>query len=272
MNKHNAFTLVEILITLIIVGALAGMMYLAFGGSDESAKRTACLGEMEKIKTQYSMNKFASGGDFKETIKDILGSKVDGDPNDDGAICYGMCPSGNEYSYDIRPGSTSVYIRCGKHGGELGPLVAGGGGGTPPTPSGNIIPGTDNNGRPGIPVNYTWPDEDARTNGVTVPVGKTFIYNDKYYITTADIIIGNWNKNQTPEDNTYGSLRLLNGNAVPDWSEVDTTQISVQNVNNLQQGDICYVNGTYYVLLVAGGSWIAPPTDGSDNWSKLTTP
>ncbi|MEG1602062.1 MAG: type II secretion system protein [Cloacibacillus sp.] len=60
-KKLQAFTLVELLIVLIIIGVLAGGLWLAFGGSDAKAQETACLGNRETIKTAWSMHKFANG-------------------------------------------------------------------------------------------------------------------------------------------------------------------------------------------------------------------
>ena len=44
-RAKKAFTLVELLIVIIIIGVIAGGLWLAMGPSDASAKKAACLGK-----------------------------------------------------------------------------------------------------------------------------------------------------------------------------------------------------------------------------------
>ena len=118
-SKKKAFTLIEVLIVLIIIAALAGLLYIAFGGSSESAKKAACEGEREKIKNAYAMQRYASGGNFQTAIKTVMDDVPQASADSLGsseAKYEGLCGDGGIYT--IQPASISLFISCDKHGGE----------------------------------------------------------------------------------------------------------------------------------------------------------
>ena len=112
--KRSGFTLIELMIVIIVIGVLAGMMYLSAGGADDSAKRAECLGEMEKIKTQYAMDEYGTDEDFKTRIAAVMGSvsqaTADGAASDTQAKYKGLCASGGEYT--IKPTDAGISISC----------------------------------------------------------------------------------------------------------------------------------------------------------------
>ena len=252
--KNRAFTLIEVLIVLIIIAALAGLLYIAFGGSSESAKKAACEGEREKIKNAYAMQRYASGGNFQTAIKtvmdDVPQASADSSPSNNGVLYVGLCKDGG--SYDIRPASTSVLIRCYIHGGDTLSVDVSSGGGAE---SVYKIPGT--HVAPTLALT-TYADyiknitSDYIINGndhVTINYGGA---NDAFYITSgySGIIKAGqseeyYNALFKNDLNTGGIIHLKYYSAdSPTWQSIKS-DTSILNVN---YGDIVsVVSGDNYI-------------------------
>lgn len=71
-QKNKAFTLVEILIVVIIIGILAGLMMLSAGSSTETAERTACRGDRRTIKSAYYVERAENRKTFKESLEKAM--------------------------------------------------------------------------------------------------------------------------------------------------------------------------------------------------------
>ena len=112
----KAFTLVELLITIVIISVLTALMYISFSGSDESAKRAACIGDRETMKEAFAINRFSDDSDFKNTmenvIKDYSKAHLDSVASDS-AVCSGICQDGGKYAITRTP-SGGLAILCSK--------------------------------------------------------------------------------------------------------------------------------------------------------------
>ncbi|MCD7876684.1 MAG: prepilin-type N-terminal cleavage/methylation domain-containing protein [Cloacibacillus porcorum] len=100
-EKCKAFTLVEILIVVIIIGILAGLMALIFGSSTETAERTACRGDRRTIKSAYYVERAESGKTFKDSLEEAMErfTKVKNlNVTGDTAVCTGVCHAGGIYT------------------------------------------------------------------------------------------------------------------------------------------------------------------------------
>lgn len=192
IRSNKAFTLVEVLIVLIIIGVLAGLVYLSAGGADDSAKRAACLSEREKIKSQYAMDQFGTTESFANRIKAVMDAVPQAKPSGDAYV--GLCASGGTYT--ITPGSASIKVACSIHGGEDGEGgEGGGGGGTGSTVVKDNIPSTT------IPPIYVWKTkedvnktiEDLEKQGklLSLKYGDTLLIGDTYYIINSSAPITN---------------------------------------------------------------------------------
>ena len=90
-RKRKAFTLVELLIVVLILGALAAIAVPRISQSATTAKINACKTNVDLINTQIEMYK-ADTGSWPDTIDDVIGNTdyfPDGEPN---------CPFGTSYS------------------------------------------------------------------------------------------------------------------------------------------------------------------------------
>lgn len=99
-EKNSAFTLVEVLITVIIIGILAGLMALSFGSSTETAERTACLGDRRTIKSAYYVERAEQGGSFGVALERAMRQFTKGNAltSDDVMATYdGICQAGGVY-------------------------------------------------------------------------------------------------------------------------------------------------------------------------------
>ncbi|MEG1799818.1 MAG: prepilin-type N-terminal cleavage/methylation domain-containing protein, partial [Synergistaceae bacterium] len=112
-NAHRGFTLAEVLMVIVIIGALAGFTYLTLGKSDEGVKSKACGGNREAIKMAYSMYLFDSGKKSTEyTLQNFIDDKYQGIVENNKTTC----PSDGTYSAESATFNTVV---CSKHKDEI---------------------------------------------------------------------------------------------------------------------------------------------------------
>ena len=92
MRVKKGFTLVELLVVVLILGALAAIAIPRISQSAESAKINACKTNVDLINSQIELY-YANTGDWPADLKGIAGDK---DYFPDGAP---ECPLGTDYSY-----------------------------------------------------------------------------------------------------------------------------------------------------------------------------
>ena len=109
----KGFSLVELLIVVIIIGILAGILYLVIRPSSDMVKEKACSGNRENIMVALDMYRFSSGTG-RETY--TLQNFIDDDYKGTTSSKEVRCPSGGIYSAGTSNGREAVV--CSVHGGD----------------------------------------------------------------------------------------------------------------------------------------------------------
>jgi general secretion pathway protein G len=103
MHRKKGFTLVELLVVVLILGALAAIAVPRIIGGATNAKINACKTNVDLINSQIELY-YANEGDWPSQL-----STVTSDPNyfPDGAP---ECPFGTAYSYDTNKHRVSEHV------------------------------------------------------------------------------------------------------------------------------------------------------------------
>jgi len=101
MHRRKGFTLIELIIVVAILGALAAIAIPRITTSTTTAKTNACKTNIDIMNTQIEMY-YADTGDYPDDLDDVTG-----DPNyfPDGLP---VCPEGGTYEMD----ETSHRVDC----------------------------------------------------------------------------------------------------------------------------------------------------------------
>ncbi|MEG1823679.1 MAG: type II secretion system protein [Cloacibacillus sp.] len=111
--RKKAFTLVELLIAIIIIGVLAGLMMISAGGATDKANVTRCVADRRSIKSALNIYRAEHGGyeGFSDKLKDMFdnynGAGVETDK------IKGICPIDGIYT--ITSEDQKVIITCSLH-------------------------------------------------------------------------------------------------------------------------------------------------------------
>jgi prepilin-type N-terminal cleavage/methylation domain-containing protein len=106
MGQKNGFTLVELLVVVLILGALASIAVPRISQSATSAKNNACSANVKTINSQLEFW-YATHGSWPTSLSDLTGDTTyfpDGAP---------VCPYGTVYSYS----TTTHHVTDHNHGG-----------------------------------------------------------------------------------------------------------------------------------------------------------
>ncbi|MCE5201475.1 MAG: prepilin-type N-terminal cleavage/methylation domain-containing protein, partial [Synergistaceae bacterium] len=119
LKKQRAFTIVEMLITIIIIGIVAGILILSAYAFIEKAKETECSGERRQITAAYTIEKYTSGKDFETTIVKVMSETPNAEEisiASNEATYSGLCKDDGVYT--VTPyHDMSVKVVCSVHGG-----------------------------------------------------------------------------------------------------------------------------------------------------------
>ncbi|MEG2183840.1 MAG: prepilin-type N-terminal cleavage/methylation domain-containing protein [Cloacibacillus sp.] len=215
MDKGHGFTLVEVLITLAIIGILASLGFVSFGKATDRAGDTVCLANRKTIMRAYEIDKNSKrpAPDLKAFVAASYDNMIDNEK--------ARCPAGGVYSASRDAVTSREIVVC-----------------SLPRHNDGVAPDG------GLSANSKW--EDAVKDGLKP--GDIFEKDGVYYVATTDFN-GNFDKNipsgKTPEEiaraqqNADGGLVKLTGNKF-DWQ---TTPLPF----SISRGDVIIFNGTTYV-------------------------
>ena len=98
MGSNGGFTLIELILVTVIIGILAGMVVLQFGGRAEEARIRAAKGDIMSLGSAIEMFSLDNNGKYPKSLNELIGGKRDyiRDIKSD--------PWGNAYIYEC-PGS-----------------------------------------------------------------------------------------------------------------------------------------------------------------------
>lgn len=236
MRKINrGFTLVELLIAIMIIGILAGMLFLLFGPSEGKAKKETCYGNRQTILLALDSYRFAQGiGKEAYTLQSFINDNYKDTISNKNA----KCPSNGIYSAGTENGNEVVV--CSVHS-----IPSGGGG-----PSGNVIPGTNLFGGSGYMALNDWEQAIIDTHIIDFTIGQKFFYEGKYYVAVETLSNIYYNGNSNPNQNVWWTTKSAGG--LVQLTGVSKSWDEIQNGATFQRGDILYYNGDYYVCRVGG--------------------
>ena len=116
----KAFTLVELLIVIIIIGILAGMTMLSAGSAIDSAKKAECIADRRSIKSALYVYR-AEDGSYTLTndkLREILETRFDnfrGTVSDTGTKITGICPASGDYTVAISDDKVTITCSVAEH-------------------------------------------------------------------------------------------------------------------------------------------------------------
>ncbi len=126
MSENSGFTLIELILVTVIIGILAGMVALNFGGRAEEARIQAARGDIAMLSTAIDLYALDHNDQYPESLAELLKPKsgrvyvreYNGDPwkrdyvykrLKNGYEIFSKGPDGEEGTEDdVRPGGTEL--------------------------------------------------------------------------------------------------------------------------------------------------------------------
>lgn len=244
--KKKAFTLVEILIVIVIIGILAAFAMPSLTGSTESAKEAACNGEMEKIKNAISLEEFGTNADFAETVEKIMKEAPKakkGQLGDDLAYYSGLCQ--DDGIYLITRGHMSAGVKCTVHGGSVAQI---------PVSANNIIAELDRMTTTlnGVANKYFSSRKPEFSNGAAETTldknGKNFAPDANSILENlfgSDVNLGTWRIEFTSKQSPYGYNYFYTAADITKMNVGDTVNVSAVITKDFKVDNNKYTEGTY---------------------------
>ena len=219
--KRKAFTLVEVLITVIIIGILIGLSALGWQSSTEKTKETACAANKKTLMAAFTASSHnteegALAAFLASDYKKFLDNPEAG------------CPSkGTYYVGKDEEGREKIF--CDIHDKKADDSGS----------DSNVIPGTG-----GITATDSWKDAIKGPNTISFTKGQRFEVDGKFYVATSDITA--WYDKDTHPGQSAWWTEMSSGGLVEvtgvskDWNEIG-------NGDTFKRGDIILYNGSYYI-------------------------
>lgn len=255
--------MVELAVVIVILGLLAGLAIPSFVGAVDKPKKTVCESNRQILIRAYVINRLSDNSCIltKFINNECTSSTMD--------VKKGKCPSGGTYTAQQVEGTNDYEIICSVHGAIRDDED----GDDDPHPGG-LIPGTS------VSVNSTWPKDEEFTDSsgypqvVSLHKGQTLIYDGEYYIVSLDLVdLYHATEIPTPTNGWWkdnGVIKIKD--RIITWNGGSTEEFNNEYKNNLPQiGEICSVNGRYYVFTLKDQSWIDPPNVITANWVELVS-
>ncbi|WP_302806094.1 prepilin-type N-terminal cleavage/methylation domain-containing protein [Cloacibacillus porcorum] len=260
-QKHkSAFTLVEVLIVILIIGILAGLIMLSSGSATDTAERTRCVADRRSLRSALYIFRVEKGGttsaDLSATLKEVLDKMFDngqGTVSGDSEI-DGICPSKGIYAVTIS--DDKYLIACSVHGGDGtgtgsgGSGTGGDGGGTGGgSDGGNVIDQIFDK-----LVNSQW-ENIFDDKAFHANKGDIFYHKDEYYVATGSDLGNVWT-NGYVEPDAAGALwwnTQSNGGIV----KVTGVVVDADNISagqTFKRGDVVRLgDGSCHICIAATG-------------------
>lgn len=78
MSENSGFTLIELILVTVIIGILAGMVTLTFGGRAEEARIRATLGDIKSYESAIELFALEHNDQYPASLKDLEQSPKNG--------------------------------------------------------------------------------------------------------------------------------------------------------------------------------------------------
>ncbi len=98
MSEKSGFTLIELILVTVIIGILAGMVTLTFGGRAEEARKRTALGDIKSYESAIELYALEHNDQFPNSLEDLVN-----DPKKTYVRQLNKDPWGNPYVYK-KPG------------------------------------------------------------------------------------------------------------------------------------------------------------------------
>ncbi|MCD7954043.1 MAG: prepilin-type N-terminal cleavage/methylation domain-containing protein [Synergistaceae bacterium] len=271
-QKHKrAFTLVEVLIVIIIIGILAGLIMLSSGSATDSADRTRCVADRRSLRSALYIFRVEGekpvSADLSAVIKEVLDKMFDngqGTVSGDSEI-DGICPSKGIYTVTVS--DDKYLIACSIHGGDSG-SGTGGTGGDSGDDGGGIIDKIF-----GDLVNSAC-DKILANNYINAAQDQIFTHEDSYYVVSGKVT-GFWEGSYVEPDAAGKKWNTISNGGIVKVTGVVVDINSMSTGQTFKRGDIVRMNdGSYYICHAAPDKILShaelpESTISKDSWYKL---